>query len=119
MSKAFATNRATQSQIVHQPLYRASRDADALTVELLPGLVRSVHTEVLVPHTMNLRAQLAVSLSARRQAAGIALTMLLLVVRRWGDLQLPADRLDPKSISMIVDVPDHHLRRRSSSAWAK
>jgi len=48
-----------------------------------------------------------------------ALTRFVLVVRRWGDRQLPADRLDPMFFTMRVDKRHHHLPRRSSSACAK
>ncbi len=41
------------------------------------------------------------------------------VVRRRGDRQHPADRLDPVGVAMIVDERDHGFDRRSSSAWAK
>ena len=37
-------------------------------------------------------------------------------VRRRGDRQHTADRLDPKLLTMIVDERDHHLAQRSSSA---
>jgi len=40
-------------------------------------------------------------------------------VTGWGDLQLPADRLDPEGITMRVDEGSQDLNRRSSSAWAK
>jgi transposase-like protein len=33
--------------------------------------------------------------------------------------QLPADRLDPVHLAVIVDERDHGLDRRSSSAWVK
>src|SRR5690606_1251591 len=39
--------------------------------------------------------------------------------RRRGDRQYCTDRLDPKSVLVLIDIGDHHLRRRSSSAWAK
>src|SRR5690606_31560033 len=101
------------------PARRAARHANAFAVELLPGLAHAVRTEVLVPHTMDLTAQLGIPLSTCRRPAQVALTTLLFVVSRWGDLQLPADRRDSKTIFVIVDVSHHHLRRRSSSAWAK
>jgi hypothetical protein len=41
------------------------------------------------------------------------------VIRRGGDRQDLADRLDPVDIPMIVDEGDHGFHRRSSSAWAK
>ena len=41
------------------------------------------------------------------------------VIRRRGDRQHPADRLDPVDGAVLVDEGDHGLDRRSSSAWAK
>src|SRR5690606_16960574 len=49
-------------------LQRAFGDADVLAVELLPRLAHAVHTEVLMPYTMDLRTQLHVSLGSCRQA---------------------------------------------------
>ena len=43
----------------------------------------------------------------------------MLVIRRWGDRQLLAGRLDPVLGAMRVDERDHDFPRRSSSAWAK
>ena len=41
------------------------------------------------------------------------------VIRRRGDRQNPADRLDPMDGAMIIDERDHLLNGRSSSACAK
>jgi hypothetical protein len=41
------------------------------------------------------------------------------VIRRWGDRQHLADRLDPIRPTVIVNERDHGLCRRSSFAWAK
>src|SRR4051794_30545849 len=41
------------------------------------------------------------------------------MVRRWGDRQDSANRLDPIRFPLIVDKGDHGLGRRSSSAIAK
>ena len=41
------------------------------------------------------------------------------VVRRRGELQRPADRLDPEPVAMRVDVGDYFLGWRSSSAPKK
>src|SRR5690606_4809682 len=49
----------------------------------------------------------------------IALSSLVLVVRRWGDRQNRADRLDPVFLALRVDERHHHFGRRSSSACAK
>src|SRR5262249_6926689 len=64
-------------------------------------------------------AQLPVATNAHRQPRAIALPGLHLVIRRWGDLQLSTDRLDPKRLTVRVDERDHHFGLRSSSAWAK
>src|SRR5207244_9306170 len=52
-------------------------------------------------------------------AVGIALPGFELGVQRRGDRQDRADRLDPELLPVLVDEPDHHLARRSSSAFAK
>jgi hypothetical protein len=41
------------------------------------------------------------------------------MIRRRGDRQDPADRLDPVDGAMLVDEIDPGLNRPSSSAWAK
>src|SRR3954463_9619875 len=41
------------------------------------------------------------------------------MIRRRGDRQHPADRLDPVGLTMLVDEGNHDRNRRSSSAWAK
>jgi hypothetical protein len=41
------------------------------------------------------------------------------VIRRGGDRQDLADRLDPVDGAMLVDEGDQYLNRRLSSAWAK
>jgi hypothetical protein len=41
------------------------------------------------------------------------------VIGRRGDRQNPADRLDPESITILVDERFHRFSGRSSSAWAK
>jgi len=43
----------------------------------------------------------------------------VIVIGGRGDRQNPADRLDPVLPSLILDEPDHHFDRRSSSAIAK
>ena len=40
-------------------------------------------------------------------------------IRRRGDRQNTADRLDPVHSAVLVNEGDHGLNRRSSSAWAK
>jgi hypothetical protein len=60
-----------------------------------------------------------VALHARRMPRGIGHAGLGFVVRRRGDRQLGADRLNPVRGPVGVDERHHHFGRRSSSAWAK
>lgn len=50
---------------------------------------------------------------------GIPLPGDITAIGGRGNLQDPADRLDPKTVSVRVDEGSHDLKRRSSSAWAK
>ncbi len=78
-----------------------------------------IDPEVLVVHPANLPAQPLVATHPGRTALRLRFAPLGLVVRRWGDRQLGADRPDPVSTTMFADERRHHLARRSSSAWAK
>src|SRR5690625_20044 len=40
-------------------------------------------------------------------------------VIRWGNLQSPANWLDPVQVTVLIDISVYYFRRRSSSAWAK
>lgn len=53
-SIALTTNHTEDAKLLHQPLHTAACDPDAVPVELLPDLVDSVGTIVLMPHTHNL-----------------------------------------------------------------
>ncbi|QBL92342.1 hypothetical protein KSAC_00940 [Komagataeibacter saccharivorans] len=63
-SDPLATNDAFQSHPAHQPLYRAAGDIQAFTFELLPDLARSIDAEIIIPHSMDVIAQLFVFLAA-------------------------------------------------------
>jgi hypothetical protein len=75
--------------------------------------------DVFSPHAIDVLAQLLIPPRPRGPAVGIALPALELVIPRRGDRQDRADRLDPERLPVLVDEPDHHLARRSSSAFAK
>src|SRR6185437_967687 len=94
----------------------AARLAQALAAHLLPDLARAVDGAVLLVDPPNDHAQHVITLAARRALCRVALLALVLEVRRWGDRQHRADRLDPKTIAMRIDVRDHHFTRRSSAA---
>src|SRR4030095_9569728 len=110
---------AAQSQIAHESLHRATCRSDLLAIQLPPNLAHAVDLEVLVPEALDIDFELAVALRARRNARWINFPRPVLVVRRWGDRQLCADRLDPVVVTMSLDERHHHFPRRSSSAWAK
>src|SRR5690625_7353253 len=40
-------------------------------------------------------------------------------VIRWGNLQSPANWLDPVQVTVLIDISVYYFRRPSSSAWAK
>jgi hypothetical protein len=72
-----------------------SRRSDVLAIQLPPQLTHAVDLEVLIPDTLDVNFELAIPLRALRNTRWIALARLVLVVRRRGDRQLRADRLDP------------------------
>src|SRR5690349_18673762 len=53
------------------------------------------------------------------QQRRVALSRRVVPLRRRGDLQRAADRLDPATSTVLVDEGVHFLSWRSSSAWAK
>src|SRR5690606_5811315 len=118
-SDAFTAYNAAQTEVAHQSFDRTTSHFDAFAIELLPHLVGAVNAIVLVPHALHFRLQRIVALGPFRAQLRLALSRFVLVVCRWGDRQYCADRLDPESVLVLIDIGDHHLRRRSSSAWAK
>src|SRR5262249_1059314 len=103
----------------HQSFDATAGDGDALPAELSPDLACAVDLEVLIPDALDLLRDLDIAPNPRRQPLRLRLSRLVLVVSRWGDRQLRADRLDPILSPMLVDERDHYFGRRSSSAWAK
>ena len=114
-----AANHALEAHPLHQPLHRAPRHTGALATQLPPHLPRTVDLVILVPDPANAVAQCRITLCTRWKPSRIGCPGLHLVVRRRGDRQHPADRLDPVQRPVFVDERHHHFGRRSSSAWAK
>src|SRR5258705_8270045 len=112
-------NHALKAHLPHQPLDGATSHVDLLSQQLSPDLASAIDTEVLLPHPLDLHAQLTIANRSPAKLGGIREPCLVLVVGRRGDLQLLADRLDPVLLAMLVDERDHYLGRRSSSASAK
>ena len=89
-------------------------DRDVLAPELPPHLPGAVGFEVLVVDLAQPQLQRFIAHPPRRRlpAAGG-------VVRRPGDLQLAADRLDPEALAVGVDDAGHFGSRGSSSRAKK
>lgn len=114
-----APHRPMQAHIPHESLHRAAGHLDLLSNQLTPHLVRTINMKISIPQPANLRPQIRISFDALGQSLGISLAGLVLVVGRRSTRQYSADRLGPVKMTVEVDEGGHHLRRRSSSAWAK
>ena len=115
-----AAHGATQADLPHQPLDRAARDSDALRGGAAARPCARRRPAKFSSHTRWISAASRVAPRPRRQALRrIGPLRRVLVVRRRGDRQHLADRLDPVVGAVFVDERDHHFGRRSSSAWAK
>src|SRR5450759_4085947 len=98
----------------HQAPGPVAADRDPVADERPPGLADPVDPEVVGVDPGDLRGERPV-----RDLPGGRRPPLRGVVGRWGDLQHPADRLDPVGSLVVVDVRDHRGERRSSSAPKK
>ena len=99
-----AAHHAAQPETTHQPLDRATRTGSAFAVHLLPDLVGTVDLHVVdLPDLFDMRNQLGISLGASAAQRRIALLSNASPIPGRGDLQNPADRLDPEPIAMLVD----------------
>lgn len=78
----------------------------------------AIDQEVPGEHARDLGPQGRVPLCAPRQSRRIGAAYDMIAVRGRGDRQVPADRLDPMRISVIVNGRDH-VFRQSSSAIAR
>jgi hypothetical protein len=78
-------------------------------VQLAPDLVGTVDLQVLVEHALHLGQQQCVALGSIWQQRRVALTRGVTTVRRRGDLQRCADRLDPQASAVLVDEGVHLL----------
>src|SRR5262249_668596 len=114
-----AAHSASQAHFAHQAANPTPGGPEILAAHLLPDLARPVHLVVLVPDALNDRPEDRVLLGTRRTPHRIPFFHFAFEVRRRGDRQHAADRLDPVGAFVLVDEGDHHFARRSSSAWAK
>ena len=94
---------AAKTKLAHQPRDRAAGHRDALAAKLAPHLANPIHPVVLLPHPGDVLAQFRIG-DGHAPAAGCGPhPEPALVVRRRGDRQLPADRLDPVLAAVSVD----------------
>ena len=114
-----ATDHPLESLFLHQPRHRAAGDVVPFAAQLTPDLAHAVDLEVLIEDPPDLDAEHDVALDARRRCLRIGAAGDVGVVRRRGDRQHLADRLDPVIVAIRIDEADHGFHRRSSSAWAK
>lgn len=82
---------------------RAAGDLDTFTTQLPPGVAHTVEVEALAVDVCDLLTQIRIAFHSIGQTIRITLSGLRLVVRRWGDRQHVADRLDPVIVAMFVD----------------
>ncbi len=104
-----AAAHAFQPPQAHQPLDGAARQGRAFAPQLPPDLVGTIDPQVLVVNALHLRQQMSITLGSRGQQRRVALTRRVAPVRRRGDLQRAADRLDPATSAMLVDEGVHLL----------
>ena len=78
-------------------------------MQLAPDFVGTVDLQVLVEHTLHLRQQQCIALGPLWPQRRVALTRGMTPVRRRGDLQRCADRLDPATSAVLVDEGVHLL----------
>src|SRR5712692_3570529 len=108
-----ASSDTDQLELAHQPPHPVTADLEALPVELAPDLVGAVDAVVVLvdPSDLRLHRLVADSTGAGRPGGGR-------VVGRGGNLQHPADRLDPPTLPVGVDEA-HYFGSRGSSSRAK
>ena len=112
---------AGEAHRAHEARHGAARHADAVPPQLLPDFPGAVDLLVRVIDPLNLDAELIVALRPRGPVRRMCPLVPMAMIRRRGDRQHGADRLDPEPVAMVVDELDHrgYFPRRSSSAWAK
>jgi hypothetical protein len=108
-----------QAHRPHQARHGTASDRDPFSQKLPPHLSDAIDAEILLVHAPDFGPQGDIAPGPCRQLTRIGAPGGVGVVRRRGDRQNAADRLDPVDDAVFVDEGDHGLNRRSSSAWAK
>ena len=97
----FAAHDASQADLAHQALHRASSDINSLTSQLAPNLVGAVDLQVCLPDPFDVYAQHVVTLDTRTTQLRITLLRGVSPVAGRRDLHHPADRLDAVSMAVL------------------
>src|SRR3954451_6955650 len=114
-----ASHDALQAHRPHQAHHGAASERDPVPEKLSPDLPDAIDAEGLLVHAPDFGPQGDIAPGPWRQLTWIGAPGGVGAIRRRGDRQNAADRLDPVDGAVLVDEGDHGLNRRSSSAWAK
>jgi hypothetical protein len=106
-----APDHPLQAKFAHQPLHGPAGRLETLSPHLPPDLAHAVDGEVLGEDPGDLWLEGLISAGPRRKPRGIASLSQALAVGRRGDRRNLADRLDPVSLSMLVDKTRSSLER--------
>src|SRR5690606_10132600 len=92
--------------------------------ELLPDLHDAIAAHVVLPYTLDVLTQQLILLGASASPFRLSGTCCMQVVTGRSDLHHAADRLDPVTVTVLVNEGVQGLLRRrgagqSGSAWAK
>jgi hypothetical protein len=112
----FAPHDTLQAHAAHQARHGAASDRNPFPEKLSPDLPDAVDPEVLLIHALDFAPQGDITLGPYRELTRIGAPSGVGMIRRWGDRQNAADRLDPVNGAVLVNEGDHGLNRRSSSA---
>ena len=108
-----------QSQAAYQSRNGTTGNSHLVTSELLPDLHDAVALHVVLPYTLDVLTQQIILLGASASPLRLSSTCCMQVVTGRSDLHHAADRLDPVTVTVLVNEGVQGLLRRSSSAWAK
>lgn len=110
---------ALQPKVAHQALHRAAGHSDTLPMHCSPDLLGPIDFTVGSPEAVNLKLEHFILLGPVGSKLRPAKPCCMTPISRRGDLQNPADRLNPKTASMLIDEGPRYFKRQSSYAWAK
>jgi hypothetical protein len=107
---------ALQAHRPHQARHGTSSDHDPVPEKLPPDLPDAIDAEILLVHAPDFSFQGDIALGPGGQLARIDAPGGMDTIRRRGDRQNTADRLDPVEGTVLIDEGGYGLNRRSSSA---